>query len=52
MLTEIPKNRFENALVTLLSRQDVDSHIMKNRLVISNRHQKPEYFREKILLKR
>ena len=51
ILTEIPSNRFEHALVTLLSRQENDAKMVKQRLILSGRHQKPEYFREKFLIK-
>ena len=51
ILIEIPNNRFEHALVTLLSRQENDSKMAKQRLILSDRRQKPEYFREKFLIK-
>jgi len=51
ILTEIPSNRFEHTLVTLLSRQENDSKMAKQRLILSGRRQKPKYFREKFLIK-
>ena len=51
ILTEITNNRFEHALVTLLNRQENDYKMAKQRLILSSRRQKPEYFREKFIIK-